>query len=167
MTDEDPTVTRLFEGNRQFYWEGQWQTARELYEHPSRSAEMSLEQLQRRLSMVRKGEITLDWALTHSILKRCNHRDIDITWLSPTEDVGRHVAQFMLKVSAGESHRAMVPRAVAVASHHGAIEGIYLVRISTSKQATRWAVAVRDGYIHEPRPYEDDMDKKELFANEW
>lgn len=174
---DDPSASRLVDGRRRYFYKGGEYTPRELYDHPDRTAELTYQQFYGRLSgQVRIGEMDIEWAMTHKVYKRCNHRDVDVTYLG--DELGapaRSVGQFMLRVQGGEPHRKMARRAAKVASHHGAISGVYMVSIWTKEQQSWWSIGVWSGQVGQPKTWDADLEneanieeaKREAFRERW
>jgi hypothetical protein len=173
----DPNASRLVDGRRVYFYKGAEYSPRELYEHPDRTGDLTYEQFYARLSgQVRRGEMDVAWAMTHKVYKRCAHRDVDVTYLG--DDLGapaRRVGQFMLRLQGGESHRKMARRAAEIASHYGAISGVYLISIWTKEQRSWWSVGVWSGEVGQPKTWDAELEnevnieaaKQEVFRERW
>lgn len=151
--------TREHEGSRQFWYRGEWMTTRELYEHPDRKVDMTLRQFHGRMNRVRLGFMSVEWALEarRGTSRGTAQRMISLFYAGSELDAGdaRDIGEFVLRFEHGESPEEMAQAAVDIGSHGGAVEGVYLVRVSDHGHTAFWVVGVWDGKIHAPRPWND------------
>lgn len=151
--------TRLHEGSRQFWYQGEWLTIRELYDHCDRTVDMTLRQFNGRMNRVRLGFMSVGWAMQSrpGTSRGTVQRMFALFYAGSELEAGdaRDVGEFVLRFEHGETAEEMAKAAVDLGSHGGAVEGVYLVRVSDHGHSAFWVVGVWNGEIHAPRPWND------------
>lgn len=156
------TPVRFTGRERQFCYEGEWYSTRQLYEHPDRVADLSLEQFRNRMTQVANGALTVEWAMQHRIVRSDGvMRYVSVFYAGSVlgADDAYEIGEFILRIGSFEQTDGLVRRAVILVSHHGAIEGVYLVRVSSKGKRSFWTVGVWDGEVGKANAWTDDEEE--------